>query len=103
MPIVSVRHALVALFVVPACAIVAACGQSQTDDAGATQSASASGRNTPQAYQANQVQRSELQDWAREATSAESPHAGQITPASHAAVARASSDALATPVIHTVD
>jgi hypothetical protein len=45
------------------------------------------------------LQRSELEDWARDATSA----SGNQPQHQQAAASRDASDALATPVIHTVD
>jgi hypothetical protein len=92
MPTASRCQRLMARFVVCTCAILSACGQSRQDDAVPSRQASASSNDTTQALQPN-----ELQSWARQATSGESPQAD------HAAVARNTSDALAAPVIHTVD
>jgi hypothetical protein len=86
MPSVSSRHPIVARIAVCACAIVcvSACNKPErsADSAGSASSVSPSTTAT-----------SELQDWAEQAT-------GQ--PA-RAAMARAASESLATPVIHTVD
>ncbi len=95
MPIASSRHALVALFVVCSCASLGACGNSQTDDATPSPSASVSVNAAPQAIQSN-----ELQDWARQVAGQSNTNTNVDT---KAAAAPASSDALAPPVIHTVD
>jgi hypothetical protein len=74
-----------------ACAIVSACGDTHHDDATPAPPASASNDETPQPVQSN-----ELQDWARQATSG-----GQSD--INATAMHPTSDALAPPVIHTVD
>jgi hypothetical protein len=89
------RPRLLAGIVVCACALLSACGQSRRDESAPTPSASASSNESSQSQA---LQSNELQDWARQATSGESPRQ-----ADHAAVARNTSDALATPVFHTVD
>jgi hypothetical protein len=95
MPNASSRPRLVAAIVVCACALLNACGQTRHDD---TASAPATSASSNESSQSQALQSNELQDWARQATSGESPRQ-----ADHAAVARNTSDALATPVIHTVD
>jgi hypothetical protein len=99
MPTVSRRHRLAWPFVVCACAIVVACGHSQSDeqtgDARSSASASVSVNAAPQAIQSN-----ELQDWARQATTGITANAS-ATP--KADIAHVSSEPLAPPVIHTVD
>ena len=95
MSTVACRHALVACLVVCASAIVCGCGERDTESsasAGLTRDVSSetSATSGPSAT-------SELQNWAKQATGGASDEAAQP------AIARAASEPLATPVIHTVD
>jgi hypothetical protein len=84
------------------CALLGACGQSPQDDTARGAQASANSNPDSNANNATtqSLQPNELQDWARQATSDDAPEAPATD---HAAVAKDASDALATPVIHTVD
>ncbi|SAL61556.1 hypothetical protein AWB70_05589 [Caballeronia cordobensis] len=86
MPTVSSRHAVVARIIVCAYAIVCGCSKPESP------SSDTPARSEPSALPATTAT-SELQDWAKQATDATAPPA----------MARAASEPLATPVIHTVD
>ncbi|BBP99650.1 hypothetical protein BSFA1_47790 [Burkholderia sp. SFA1] len=89
MPTVSSRHAVVARIIVCACAIVCGCSKPESP------SSDTPARSEPSALPATTAT-SELQDWAKQAT--------DVTDATAPpAMARAASEPLATPVIHTVD
>ncbi|WP_321795608.1 hypothetical protein [Caballeronia sp. J97] len=86
------RHAVVACFVACAGAIVCGCSK---PDASSSSSVDAS-NNAPFATPASGAT-SELQDWAQQATGGASDRSARP------AMARAASEPLATPVIHSVD
>ncbi|SAK66522.1 hypothetical protein AWB76_03851 [Caballeronia temeraria] len=88
MSTVASRHILVACFVVCVCASVCGCGER----AAQTSTPVDATNDAPAA-----TQTSELQDWAKQATTRASDQPTQP------AMARAASEPLATPVIHTVD
>ena len=87
MPSVSSRRAIAARIAVCVCAIV--CGCSKTEPSSSADTARGASSVSPSA-----TATSELQDWAKQATTGD---------AAQPAIARASSEPLATPVIHTVD
>ncbi|SAK76840.1 hypothetical protein AWB80_04519 [Caballeronia pedi] len=89
MSIVPRRQVIVARFIVCACAIVCACSKPETESS----SSVAAARSEPSDISAT----SELQNWARQATD------GASDQAARPALARAASEPLAIPVIHTVD
>ncbi|WP_061134205.1 hypothetical protein [Caballeronia fortuita] len=91
MSTVAYRHALVACLVVCACAIVCGCGK----PASATSSSVDATSAAPSATGVT----SELQDWAKQATGDASDQILIARPV----MARAASEPLATPVIHTAD
>ncbi len=86
MSIVSCRYVSVACFAVCLCAIVCGCSKPET----ASEPPLAPARSATSAT-------SELQDWAKQAAGDASDQAARP------AMARAASEPLATPVIHTVD
>lgn len=80
--------------VVLLCAIVCGCSRPDADAARPAPSSTSTALDNPAPAPTDT---SELQDWARQATGSTSVRPAQ------AGSAQASSDALATPVIHTVD
>ncbi|MDR5805619.1 hypothetical protein P9250_03195 [Caballeronia sp. LP006] len=90
----SRRYFSVARFAICACAIVglSACGDSNSTDIKPPASVSAASSEAPTTNAT-----SDLEDWAKQATS------GAPVQAEQRGIARASSEVLATPVIHTVD
>jgi hypothetical protein len=93
MSILQRRRSMAVCLVTCACAIVGACSKT-------TESEPAQARR---AEPSQPLQRSELEDWARNATSGSGNASDNDTQRQQAVSSHDASDALATPVIHTVD